>query len=217
MKIKNITLSFIFLIIIISTSFAKTDKSNFKYATTENGKLVKLFEDGTYEYTKIDEKEAKITGKFSRNPEITNFYKSNIGNFKLYYDNKVWNKMAKPINSQAELSLSHKAAGAYSILITERVNIPLSNFKNVILINARKASPDAQILKSGYRKVNGSKIMFIELLGTVQGMILKYYYYLYSKDNITVQLIVFSSMQNFRKYDNDFTTLLNGLTFMEEK
>jgi hypothetical protein len=80
------------------------------------------------------------------------------------------------------------------------------------LINAKNASPDVKEIFSEYRIVNGIKVIYLELSGTVNGIKFSYAGYYFTNINGTVQLVAFTTQNAFPTIKPKLLELLNGLT-----
>lgn len=207
-KILYLTCLFsIFLILPVSSK-----EDSFKLAVTEDGKTVKLYENGKWEFTTVKNKgNEQVRGSYNKDSYIKNFYSSKSGKFNIYYDKELWAVMPRPVTPGAEFSLTHNKSSAYAVTFFSDKSLPLAGLKKLILANARKTSPGAQIIRTDYRIVNGKKFMFIELLADVYGVVLKYYYYIHSGSDFSIQFVIFSSADSFSKNDKEYMDLLNGI------
>ncbi len=66
------------------------------------------------------------------------------------------------------------------------------NLSRVALQNAKKSDSDAKITQQEYRIVNGNKVIYQELEGTIQGIHFKYLGYYYSDKSGSTQYIVYT-------------------------
>ena len=67
-----------------------------------------------------------------------------------------------------EYKFTLKGGSAYGMLITEKIEFPLETLKKAALKNAQNASPDIALIKEEYRVVNGTRVLMMELEGTLQ-------------------------------------------------
>jgi len=101
------------------------------------------------------------------------------------------------------------------MLITERIEIPLITLKNIALENAKSVSPDMQIVHEEYRFVNNSRILMMQMEGTIEGISISYYGYYFSNRDGTNQLMTYTTQNLFNAYRRDFDELLNGMVELE--
>ena len=185
-------------------------------AVTENGDEVMLNEDGTWSYNLegVDEGEEKEPAmnnqKFSKPTGSTFLLKSEKLNVGVWLDSKKWG-FKKSTNDVAEFDLSRKAGDIYGMIISESVEIPLLNLKNIALDNARAAAPDIKLVKEEYRMVNGLMVLHLQMDGTIQGIKFTYLGYYYSDESGTVQFLTYSSQKLMKEQRAECEALLNGL------
>ena len=207
------------LLIFILSSFFSSLKSQIK-ALTESGREVALYENGTWKY---------ITDSLNGNTEDSNELKLNpIPLFKLasssfLVKSKVFNvgvainpakwKFSKPENDEDfEYQFSSKIKDIFVSMITEKTGIPLTSMPYVALTNAKKASIDVRLAHQEYRMVNNSKVLCLELRGTIQEIRFVFLGYYYSNDTGTLQLVSYTSERLFDQNKKEMEEMLNGLT-----
>ena len=98
--------------------------------------------------------------------------------------------------------------------ITEEIEVPLEILPDIALSNAQEAEgagADIKILKREYRTVNGKKVLYMEMGGTMGGIKFTYLGYYYSDTYGTTQFIVFTAANLVDKYRSEIDRLLNGL------
>lgn len=66
------------------------------------------------------------------------------------------------------------------------------NLIQLALENAKAVAPDAKITKQEYRIVNGNKVIYLEIDGTIQGINFKYLGYYYSNISGSTQYITYT-------------------------
>lgn len=204
------------LILILSSA---TISSAQQRAVTELGEEVILFSDGTWRYAKQKVEETK---PIPTNPQI--FEKDKTASFLLkskkakvgfWLDPKAWSFQQATDNPDAEYDLQLKGEDLFGMIITEKMEIPLKSLKSIAIENGRAAAPDLEVVKEEYRNVNGIKVLFLQMNGTLQGIKFSYYGYYYSNQGGTVQFITFTSQQLLKSYEKECDKLLNGLVRMD--
>ena len=83
--------------------------------------------------------------------------------------------------------------------------------KSIAFENAKSAAPDIRIVDEEYRIVNGTKVLMIQMSGTIQGIKFTYYGYYYSNENGTIQLLTYTATNLLKEYNQDIEAFLNGL------
>ena len=188
-------------------------------AITESGDEVLLYESGTWEYVddKLADKEEVIPindKKFYKNKNATFLVKSNNINIGIWINPKEWSFEKTGENESTEFSFQKRNETLYAMIITENIELPIESLKDIALQNAKNASPDAKIVFQEYRYVNDTKIFYMHIKGTIQGI--KFYYvgYYYSDENGTTQFIAYTTQNLFEQYKNDMLELLNGFVIL---
>jgi len=190
-------------------------------ALTDDGKQVILNTDGTWKYASPvvlgdsnDPDSIKTNPvKFSKSPNATFLVKSNTVNVGIFINPAKWTFAPHHENeANLEYRFNLKTGDGMAILEAEKTPIPLVNMRNIALINAQKAAVDAKIVSEEYRVVNNTKILFLEMSGTLQGIKFRYMGYYFSNDKGTVQLLSYTTEAMYNNAHKELETFLNGLT-----
>lgn len=129
----------------------------------------------------------------------------------VWIDPKKWSfKKADP-DEPSEYEFTLKGEEAHAILITEKIEIPLSSLRDIALENAREVAPDVYIAKEEYRTVNDTKVLCVQMNGTVQGIKFSYFGYYFSNASGTIQFITYTSQKLLADYQKAIEQLLNGM------
>lgn len=184
-------------------------------AVTETGSEVILYDDRTWEYLNNDEDlDSEIpTNKktFTKDKDASFLVKSNKLNVGFWINPKEWSFKKADNNEEAEYEFQLKGKDLYAMVISEQVEIPLKNLKQIAVENGKAAAPDLRIVKEEYRTVNGLKVLFLQMNGTLQGIKFTYYGYYFSNENGTIQFITYTSQNLLSTYMDDCEKILNGL------
>ena len=185
-------------------------------AVTDKGDQVFLYEDGTWKYandsSETEEKEIPVSNVvYSKNDKATFEVKSNKVNSGIFINPKFWSYKKNPAGEAQEYSFQSKEKDIYAMLITEKINIPIDNLKRLAVSNAKDAAPDTKVITEEYRMVNGKKIFFMQMNGSISGIKFTYLGYYYSSEGGTIQFISYTSQNLLEEYKNDMFELLNGL------
>ena len=185
-------------------------------AVTDEGKVVILSPDGTWVYEKpTDDTKASIPTNptpFGKEARSSFALKSTKNASVFWIDPKDWTFKPGEAGSPAEYTLRRKGGDLYAMAITEAVQIDLPNLVGVALENAKAAAPDARVVKQEYRTVNGLKVLYMEIAGTISGMKFKYLGHYYSNASGTTQYIVYTGENLVPKYASEISALLNGFS-----
>ena len=187
-------------------------------AVTSNGDEVVLYNDGTWKFTsRLDSSTKKIdTNKtvFLKNNDATFLLKSSIATVGVNLNPKKWSFSKSGTNPEAEYSLQLKGEDAFGMLIVERTEIPMENLSNIALENARKAAPDIKIVEQQYRIVNGTKVLCLQMNGTIQGIKATFFGYYFSFEKGSIQFVTYTSQNLFKNYKSLMEELLNGFVVL---
>lgn len=188
-------------------------------AVTENGDEVVLYKNGTYKYLNddlLDANEITLNAQeFSKPVNASFLLKSQKTNVGFWLDPKLW-KFGKPQdNPDAEYELELRGEDLYGVIISEKVEFPLINLRDIALENARSVAPDIQIIEQDFRMVNNNKVLFLRMDGTMQGMNVSYYGYFFSSEKGTTQFILYTAQNLLEDYKSIGNDLLNGLVVVE--
>lgn len=189
-------------------SFAQTS------AVTDKGEEVVLFDDGTWKYVNENDKPLMITlnDKEFNKPKTASFkLKSETVDMDFWFDPKMWSFGKAKNNPAAEYELKLKGQDLYAMIICEKVEIPLVSLKDIAYTNAKSNAPDLQIVEQDYRMVNGKKMLYLQMNGTIQGIKFSYVGYYYSDENGTVQFLTYTSQNMLSEFKSTCLDLLNGM------
>ena len=70
--------------------------------------------------------------------------------------------------------------------------------------------PTVVFKKREYRMVNGNKVMYVEIVGNIDGVNVQYSSYYYSDDSGSTQYITYTAPNLVNKYQKDIDAFLNG-------
>lgn len=186
-------------------------------AVTETGEEVVLFNDGKWKYVKdsiASSNKIPTNNKlFIKDQNASFLVKSRKFNIGVWIDPKIWSFSKMGEDEASEYRFERKGGGdeIYGLLISEKVSLPLESIGRVALINAKKVSPDVQMIKNEYRTVNGKKLICMQMGGTIEGIKFRYFGYYYSNKNGTIQLLTYTFENLFDSYANEMEAFLNGM------
>jgi len=198
----------IFIIIISSISYAS------QKAITDTGEEIILYDDGTWEYSdKSNQSKNEILTNENTflKPESSNFLLKSTRTKSAYWiASDKWNFKKATNNAEAEYEFQLKGGDLYGLSISEGVAIPIESLASIALENAKEAAPDAKIIKQEYRIVNGIKVLYMEMKGTLQGIKFMYLGYYYSDDSGSTQFLAYTGSSLVGKYKSEINDFLNG-------
>jgi len=189
-----------------------------KKAVTESGDVVILSENGTWAY-----EDENTTNKadifvnpipFEKDSKSNFVLTSDITNSAFAINPKKWTFKKNPHNS-AEFKFKLKNSDLYGMVISEQVEVNVEDLVKIAFENAKKAAPDSRIVKKEYRIVNGQKVIYMEMAGTIRSIKFKYLGYYYSNSSGSTQYITYTAQNLVSKYITEIDTFLNGFTIKE--
>ncbi|MDB5282200.1 MAG: hypothetical protein JWO06_1275 [Bacteroidota bacterium] len=184
-------------------------------AVTSKGDEVILYDNGTWKYAnKIDTNTKIETNKtaFVKGSSATfKVSSTNVSSVGINIDPKKWTFKKGETGEAAEFNFELKDKEAYGMVITEKTEVPLMTLKGIALENAKSAAPDISVVKQEYRTVNGLKVFYMQMQGTIQGIDISYCGYYYSSPKGTVQFLTYCGTKLLPQYRAEMEALLNGL------
>lgn len=190
-------------------------------AVTSTGETVILYEGGKWEYTSKDKDREPLTNaqKFKASPEATFLVKSTRTGYGIYIDPKKIKFEKKGINDDpsGEYSFAEKEGAFFAMMLTEKAEYSFDLMKMAALANAKKAAPDAWIMNEEFRIVNDTKVMMLQLTGTIEGTPFTYFGYYFTGESGTIQLLTFTTGKGFERQKKEMEKFLNGLMILPDK
>ncbi|MCU7837218.1 MAG: hypothetical protein KZQ83_18495 [gamma proteobacterium symbiont of Taylorina sp.] len=210
---KNIyTYLFALLLIFTIQSLAYASQK----AITDTGEEIVIYSDGTWKHLNNIKQKAGVI-QFNKNifnkPKDSSFLlKSTTNKSAFWINTNKWSfNKEKNDTKSTEYKFRLKGKDLYGMAITEEIEIPIQSLTDIALSNAHKVAPDIKILKKEYRTVNGKKVIYMEMGGTMKGMKVTYLGYYYSDTYGTTQFLVYTATNLTDKYKPEINRFLNGL------
>ena len=186
-------------------------------ALTEEGDVVILNEDGTWLY---EDGKPSNEIEIPTNPSV--FLNNSKSNFALKstktkavfaINPKKWTfKKNSADHDAAEYTFKLKNSDLYGMAISEQLEIKVEELVKIAFDNAKTAAPDAKIVKKEYRMVNGKKVIYMEIVGTIQSITFKYLGYYYSDSSGSTQYLTYTGLALENKYKEEINNFLNGFS-----
>jgi len=202
-------LPLIVLILIASAAHAE------QKAITDTGEEIVIYEDGTWKY--LNEATAATDIALETNPET--FTKSATASFLVkskknraafWLDTNKWQFKPAAKNDEAEYELTLKGEDLYGLFLTEKMEIPMETLTEIALENAKAVAPDIHITRREFRIVNGRKVIYMEMSGSMKGMKITYLGCYHSDASGTTQFLAYTGTNLVGKYRKEIKELLNG-------
>ncbi len=193
--------------------FVLTLKSQIK-AVTEKGDEVILYDNGKWSYidqnVNLNNEIVFNPIKYEKSKNQTFLVKSNKFNIGIWLNPKEWSFSKGKDTDEFEFQFENKGAEIYGMFLSEKLQIPIENLKSIAYENAKSAAPDLRIIKEDYRLVNGIKVFMMQMTGTINGISFTYFGYYYSNENGTIQLLTYTSGNQFNENYKIMEDFLNG-------
>ena len=183
------------------------------HAITDTGDEVILKNDGTWSYTKnIQDKSVLSTNsqRFTKPQDASFLLKSTKNSCALWLNPTTWSFKKPEEASDAEYELQLKNGDLYGMVINEEIEVNLKALTDIAISNAQEVSTNLHIDTKEYRIVNGHKVIFMQMSGTIQGIDFTYLGYYYSDSSGSTQLLVYTASNLVAKYRTEIFNLLNG-------
>ncbi|MFC1516766.1 hypothetical protein ACFL7E_08425 [Thermodesulfobacteriota bacterium] len=199
----------IILLLLAATSYAG------QKAITDTGETVILNDDGTWVYSNDVKKTAVIIKtnkrKFVKPKGASFLLKSKKNSSAFWVDTHRWTFKKEEAGAAGEYEFQLKGGDLYGAAITEAIPMPIETLVDVAFLNAKDAAPDSKIVRKEYRVVNGKKLIYMEMNGTIQGINFSYFGYYYSDASGSTQFLTYTSSTLVSRYKSDINDILNGL------
>ncbi len=188
-----------------------------KKAVTEQGDVVILKDDGTWHYENgkpADQVELVLNPNNFTTPSTSSFaLKSSKTNSSFAIDPKKWRfKKNENEHDAAEYTYQFKGGDLYGMSISEQVEIDLDELVKIAFENAKGAAPDVEVVHKEYRMVNDNKVIYMEMVGTIQSIRFKYFGYYFSNASGSTQYLAYTGQNLETKYRADIDNFLNGFS-----
>jgi hypothetical protein len=202
---------YIFSALLILSTALNADQT----ALTDKGEIVILKSNGMWSYKESTPKKKSVIPlnkkKFTKGKNAAFTLKSNVTNSQFSFDPKLWS-FKKESESGHEYSFELRGEDLYGMAITEAISFPVENLSELALQNAQDADPNAEVIFKEYRIVNDYKVIYMEILGTIEGTNFIYKGYYFSNDSGSTQLVIYTTPNLAHKYVHEYSDFLNGFS-----
>ncbi len=206
---------FLLLAVVCNIGFLSAQKK----AVTETGEEVVLYPDGTWKSLEVKaSRDTRLDTFVVSKPATSTFLvKGEKLDYGIWINSKKWSfKKNTKGEGDEEYNFTLINEDAYMMVIPEKIEIPLSQLKEIALKNALSVAPDAAIVYEDMRKVNGVLVGCAQMNATVQGVKFAYLCYYYSGKMGSIQVMSYTSQSLFPKYKKEMETLLNGFVLLDK-
>lgn len=174
-------------------------------ATTQSGRTVMLNPNGTW--TNVPLAPAS-SGNGSKTPSAVTKLDVGRTGYVFYFDPKKWTR--KPTDADGKMTFTNKSGEVYGMIISERIQVDVDNLVKIALQNAQTIAPEAKIVQSGQKVVNGFPVRAATIEGTTQGISFVYHSYYFSGKGGAVQVVTYTGANLFDEYKPEMEEFLNG-------
>jgi hypothetical protein len=134
-------------------------------------------------------------------------------NMSLKFDPTKWKQM--PSEQQGHFYFTYSSGDGYAAIAADPLPIPTDKFPEIALATARSSDPNAAIVLSEKRRVNGVEVWLVETETTFNKQPIIYCGYYYGGKHNSVQIFTYTTKVLFPKYERDFMDFLNGFSASE--
>jgi hypothetical protein len=129
-----------------------------------------------------------------------------VREYALWVDGTKWN----PNNfyTLGERELSHVSGDITAKIETDRLAMPTSMLREIVLQGIKEADPDAQVIYEEQRMVNGRQILAIQFLVTLEGKRSRVLGYYHGGSSGCIQAIAYTSDSKFANNLAEISELL---------
>jgi hypothetical protein len=181
-------------------------------AVTETGDEVVLYNNYTWKYSKDPTQKNIIKwngAQFTKSKNATFLLKSTRTHTGFWLDPATWTFEKSKNNPAAEYEFHDRGSSLQGLVIPDATNIPYESFPEILITNAKEASPDFEVENMEYRMVNGIKVLYLQSTGTLSGIKFMFYGYYYSDSVSAIQFLTYGFYNNKDKDQKLAESLLN--------
>jgi hypothetical protein len=186
-------------------------------AITEKGRAVILFSDGTWRFLNDSVKVSTLDLPHYTVPEnSTNVVKGKETRYELWYNAGKWNLLPDSVYSNSEYALEFHNGELIAMMITERMQVPLSRIKEASIASFKKEGSECRISEEQKIMVNDTEGLLLKIDALVDGIPVSYLNGYFSTREGTFQLITYTAYNLFDSYRNDMIGLISGFVLLEQ-
>lgn len=165
-------------------------------ATTEDGRKVQLFADGTWAYSGI-----QVVVPTTR-------LASEDGVYAVSFDAKKWTVTGGAVQNRR--MLTHSTGSGWAVFASEGIPVALERLPDIALANARNADPAAEMISSEMTTVRGVEVLQVEIEATIQSIPFRYRSYYFGGEKGNAALVAYAHQSRFEALSADIDELLGG-------
>lgn len=180
-------------------------------ATTQDGRAVELRPDGTWRFA--DAAAADTAKPHVRAASATKQAKPATGQFSVWFDPAKWRETAP---EAGRLSFASVDGTVTAVIVTQEAGLLASDLRALALQTTQNVAPDARLISSERRKVNGRDVLALRLEGTTRAIPFVYLGYFHGGSSGTIQVITFVSRNLLESKQADMEEFLDGLEIADQ-
>lgn len=181
-------------------------------ATTDDGRKVILNPDGTWKYAPVEKPKSDIAGaEWTKPATATEVLKGKAGFYELWYNPNKWTVEPNSPNPVVEYYLIHSNSEGQTMVISERIPLPLETLKKAAIENAKRNAPDLRVTDEEHITVNGHRVLKMRMFGTLNSIPFAYYGLYWTGKAGALQVVSFTTQNLLQEFMPDFEALLSGL------
>lgn len=175
-------------------------------AKTADGKTVTLYEDGTWR-----PKTLQLSHSILRKSDFaTKKHVSRLRFYEFWSDPKIWAISPPGENEHFEFLFEHRGGEAWCGIIPERMQLTQEGLVKAALQNFQAADKTGKFVQRSIAFVNALKGDVVEFSGTVEGVYITYYSFLWSGAPGTAQISCWTSTNLIDEYRPIFNDVFGG-------
>jgi len=185
-------------------------------AVTEEGRAVLLFSDGTWRYLNDSVKVSTLALPHYTVPgSSTSRVKGKETPYALWYNADKWNLLPDTVYGNSEYAFEFHNGELIAMMITERMQVPLSRIKEAAIASFKKEGSEGRISEEQKIVVNNTEGLLLKIDALVDGIPVSYLNGYFSTHEGTFQLITYTAYNLFDSHRNDMIGLISGFVLIE--
>jgi hypothetical protein len=200
------------LAFITALSIAPLDAQTTR-ATTEDGRQVILKTDGTWSFLTPPANESPNALRFEKSATATLKITAPHGQFAVWIDPRRWRQTK---GDEGKISLEATNGKGYALVISDAIPISKGSLRAMALHNAQGLDSNARIVAEETRTVNNREVLCLQMEASYTSIPFTYYGYYYGGSSGNIQLVAYTSRDQFATMKSEFTDLLNGLEISDD-
>jgi len=186
-------------------------------AVTEEGRAVILFGDGTWRYLNDSVNVSTPDLPHYTVPEnSTSLVKGKETRYELWYNADKWYLLPDTVYGNSEYALEFHTGELIAMMITERMQVPLSRIKEAAMASFKKEGSEGRISEEQKIVVNDTEGLLLKIDALVDGIPVSYLNGYFSTHEGTFQLITYTAYNLFDSYRKDMIGLISGFVLTEQ-